>query len=259
MKYLLIIALFVLNTTIRAEESSKPVAPKPDSATTEKSSTPANPAIPEAVQNALQTLLNKENATIIPAPIEGLYEVTVGSEILYMATDGQHLIVGNIIDAKTRENLTDKKRNGFRAKALNSVAEGEMVVFAPENDTKYTVNVFTDVDCGYCAKFHQEVPALNKAGVKVRYLAFPRAGFGSDTFKKMVSVWCAEDKKQAITDAKAQRDVPRKQCDSPVRKEYELGKEMGVTGTPALVLSDGELVPGYVPAAKLIGYLSQKF
>lgn len=231
-----------------------------DNALPEKTPSPVKDPVPSAVSETLKSLLNQDfqKASIAPAPIKGLYEVVVGSEVLYVTADGAHLILGNIVDAKTRENLTDNKRDTLRAKAIDSVSEKEMIVFAPEKDTKYTVNVFTDVDCGYCAKFHQEVAALNKAGVKIRYLAFPRAGIDSDTYKRMVSVWCSEDQQQAITDAKARRDVPAKECDSPVRKEYELGKSIGVSGTPALVLSDGELVPGYVPAAKLISYLQQK-
>lgn len=301
MRYLIIVTLLVLHTTLFAEDVAVqiPVPPEEVSVTeetatptespvvteetatpakspvateetatpmkspvaTEETATPAKSPIPSAVRESLAGLLNQDlqKATIIPAPIKGLYEVMINSEVLYITADGQHLITGNIIDAKTRKNLTDSKRDVLRAKAIDTVDEKEMVVFAPEKETKYTVNVFTDVDCGYCAKFHQEVAELNKAGVKIRYLAFPRAGIGSDTYKKMISVWCAENQQQAITDAKARRDIPVKECDSPVRKEYELGKSIGVSGTPALVLSDGELVPGYVPATKLVEYLKQKF
>jgi thiol:disulfide interchange protein DsbC len=103
------------------------------------------------------------------------------------------------------------------------------------------------------------VSKLNAAGVKVRYLAFPRAGTGSKTYHKMVSVWCSDDPKKAITDAKAGRDVPEKKCNHPIDKQYDLSQKLGITGTPALVLSDGELLPGYVPAEQLVTYLQQKF
>lgn len=221
------------------------------------------PKAPAAVMDALKQLIKEDidKVIITPAAINGLYEVAIGSEVLYVSVDGQHLIVnGDLIETKTRENLTDNKRGDFRKKTLATLNESEMVVFAPkEGEAKYTVNVFTDVDCGYCKKFHQGIDKLTAGGVKVRYLAFPRAGAGSKTYDKMVSVWCAEDRQKAITDAKADRTVPELKCDNPVQKEYELGQNIGVSGTPALLLSDGKLIPGYVPPEQLIAFLKQRF
>ncbi len=190
-------------------------------------------------------------------PIAGLYEATLGSNIIYITADGKHFILGEIYRSKGTENLTESRRNKMRMQAINAIDESEMVVFAPKGKTKYTVNVFTDVDCGYCAKFHKEVPLLNSAGVKVRYLAFPRAGIGSDTYKKMISVWCADDRQKAITDAKNRRKVKSKTCNHPIDKLYHLGQDIGVTGTPALVLPNGKLLPGYIPYYQLIPYLQQ--
>lgn len=190
-------------------------------------------------------------------PIAGLYEATLGSNLIYITADGKHFILGEIYRTKNTVNLTENRRNKMRMQAINTIKESEMVVFAPKRETKYTINVFTDVDCGYCAKFHQEVPLLNRAGVKVRYLAFPRAGIGSDTYKKMVSVWCADNKQQALTDAKNRRTIKTKTCHNPVEKLYNIGQDVGVTGTPALVLPNGKLLPGYIPYYQLIPYLQQ--
>jgi thiol:disulfide interchange protein DsbC len=218
--------------------------------------------IPEAISNTLKQILregkDKNELSVAPSQISGLYEVAVGSEVFYISADGQYILMGEVIDANTRRNLTSEKRSEFRIKVLNSLDESEMVVFAPEKEVKHTINVFTDVDCPYCAKFHNEVPELNKAGIKVRYFAFPRAGTGSDTYKTMVSVWCAKDKKKAMTDAKAGRQIEAVTCNNPVDKQYELGQRLGVTGTPALIFSNGELVPGYLPASRLIPYLEAK-
>ncbi|RKZ41053.1 MAG: hypothetical protein DRQ49_06340 [Gammaproteobacteria bacterium] len=201
---------------------------------------------------------------ISASPISGLYEVALGEEMFYVTADGTYMVMGNIYNLKTRVNLTDARRsqlrqafNPKRKKAIDAVNEKDTIVFAPETETKYTVNVFTDVDCGYCAKFHNEVPKLNKAGVKVRYLAFPRAGIGSGTYKKMESVWCAEDQQKAMTDAKARRSVKPAKCNNPIASQYELGQKIGINGTPALVLSNGELVPGYLPTKRLIALLEQ--
>jgi thiol:disulfide interchange protein DsbC len=216
--------------------------------------------IPNSVTDGLKRILEKDFdkvSSITPTPIAGLYEVMIGSQVIYISADGNYLILGEIQDTVTGKNLTDEKRNRLRKQAINALSENEMVVFAPEKDTKYTVNVFTDVDCAYCAKFHQEVSALNKGGVKVRYLAFPRAGIGSETYKTMRSVWCAEERQQAMADAKSipRREIKETKCNNPIKKQYELGQRLGVTGTPALVLSDGTLVPGYLSAERLIFFL----
>ena len=126
-----------------------------------------------------------------------------------------------------------------------------MIVFAPE-ETKYTVTVFTDVDCLYCAKLHREMAALNDYGIKVRYLAFPRAGIHSETYNKMVSVWCADDTQKAMTQAKLNRRVEPKQCKNPVKDHYNMGQLVGVNGTPTMIFDNGELYPGYIPPETLL-------
>ncbi len=218
--------------------------------------------LPVAVSEALARTFQAEaldKMKVTPAPLKGTYEVVLGSDVFYISEDGKHLVVGDIRDTDTGENLTDATRNGLRKTALEGMPEDKMIIFPAKDDkTLYTVSVFTDVDCPYCSKLHNEVAKLNEAGVKVRYLAYPRAGLNSKTYKTMVSVWCADDPLQAMTDAKARKSVEEKQCDNPVNDQFLLGQEIGVTGTPALVLSDGELVPGYVQAERLVAYLERK-
>lgn len=255
-------------TTTAEKSTAKPESAQPESTPTTSESkpattttaTPSSKLVPEAVTQALKRIIKVDfdKVSITESALKGLYEVLIGSEIVYVSDDGHYLVVGDIRDMKTGQNLTDDKRAQLRVKEIEALDEKEMIVFAPEKETKYTVNVFTDVDCPYCAKFHNEVPELNKGGVKVRYLAFPRAGAGSKTYNTMVSVWCAEDRQQAITDAKAKREVKSATCNNPVDKQYELGKRLGVSGTPAMLLANGELVPGYVPAKQLIAFLERK-
>lgn len=213
--------------------------------------------VPKVVRDTLKSIVSVPNIDIdiTKSPITGLYEATIGTEVVYVSEDGKYLIVGDIRDTKTRENVTDRKRNELRTKALTDVPDTETVVFAPEGETKYTVDVFTDVDCPYCAKLHREVPELNKNGVKVRYFAFPRAGMRSKTYNTMQSIWCADDRQQAMTDAKENKTIDTKTCKNPISKQYRLGQQVGVSGTPAMVLPDGELLPGYLPAGKLVSYL----
>lgn len=188
-------------------------------------------------------------------PVPGLYEVAIGARLVYMTGDGRYLIQGSISDAQNREDLTEPRRNAIRLDVINKVGEDQMVVFGPK-DAPYTVTVFTDVDCGFCRRLHSEIGKFNDAGIRIRYLFMPRAGKGSESYKKAVSVWCAKDRQQAMTDAKSGKEVPSQTCKNPVDEHMALADEMGINGTPALILPDGELLPGYVPADRLKAVLS---
>ena len=188
-------------------------------------------------------------------PVAGLYEVAIGPRLVYVTGDGRYLIQGSIADLDKREDITEPRRNAIRLDAINRISEDEMVVFGPK-DAKYTVTVFTDIDCGFCRRLHAEIAKFNANDIRVRYLFMPRAGKGSESYDKAVAVWCAKDRQQAMTDAKAGKEVPKGTCDNPVEEHLALAEMVGVTGTPALVLPDGELLPGYVPAERLKAMLA---
>jgi len=189
--------------------------------------------------------------TIKPSPIKGLYLVIAPPRVLYISEDANYIIEGNIVDVNTGEDHTDLYRNGARFAAVESVKDS-MIIFSPPKDkVKHTISVFTDMDCYYCQKLHKEIKEYNRLGIAVRYLAFPRQGLKSPTYNKSVSVWCAKDKKAALTKAKNGEALPEKTCDHPVDKHFALGGLLGVKGTPALLLGNGQLYPGYVPAAQL--------
>ena len=194
-----------------------------------------------------------------PSPMAGLYEVQVkGGPLLYIDADGRHFIAGDLFAVQKSGfvNLAEQGRQKERAELIAAVKPEEMIIFAPENP-KATIAVFTDVDCGYCRKLHSEVAELNELGIAVHYLAFPRAGLGSPSFRKIASAWCAKDPGAALTSLKNGEEIPENVCaDNPVAAQILLGEKVGVNGTPALVLEDGTLVPGYRPAkelAKLLG------
>lgn len=194
-----------------------------------------------------------------PSPVAGLYEVQVkGGPLLYIDADGSHFIAGDLFAVQKSGfvNLAEQGRQKERAELIAAVKPEDMIIFAPENP-KATIAVFTDVDCGYCRKLHSEVAELNALGIAVHYLAFPRAGLGSPSFRKIASAWCAKDPGAALTSLKNGEEIPENVCaDNPVAAQMLLGEKVGVNGTPALVLEDGTLVPGYRPAkdlAKLLG------
>lgn len=192
---------------------------------------------------------------IQPSSIKGLYRVTVPPQVYYMSADARFLIKGSVIDLQERRNLTQEFRHQALLTAVNEVPEESMIIFAPKKP-EHTVTVFTDIDCVYCRKLHEHIREYNEEGIAIRYLAYPRAGIKSPSYFKAVSVWCADDRKKAITDAKQGKAIPNQSCDNPVADHYALGQRLGVSGTPALVLESGEIVPGYIPPKRLAAALN---
>lgn len=188
--------------------------------------------------------------------IPGFAEVAVSGRAIYVSNDGKLLLQGTLIDVATRENITDRGMASLRAEALAKVGADRRIVFAPEQ-VKHRVTVFTDIDCGYCRKLHQHMAEFNEAGIAIEYLFFPRAGSGSESWDKAVSVWCAEDQQKALTNAKAGGEIEAKSCANPVTMDYELGRKVGVDGTPAMYAADGSHVGGYVEPKQLLARLDE--
>ena len=190
---------------------------------------------------------------IAESPLTGIFEVHLpGGRVLYSSADGQYMLQGYLYRFKDGQavNLTEQFKSKAIAKEIDKIPLSDMVVFAPK-EPKTHITVFTDTDCGYCQKLHREVPELNRLGVEVRYVAFPRQGVGSHGYNGLVSVWCAKDRQAAMNKAKSREELPPGTCENPVAKQYQIGQLIGVNGTPAIVLANGELIPGYQPAADL--------
>ncbi|HWP01127.1 MAG TPA: DsbC family protein [Methylococcus sp.] len=204
-------------------------------------------AVEEAVMNVLPGM---KPESIRPSPLAGIYEVVVGPKLFYVSADGKYLIQGTLVDLKSREDLTEPKLAAARLGALEKMGENNMIVFKPKMG-KHVAYVFTDIDCGYCRKLHSEIDSYLKEGIEIRYLFFPRAGEGSESYDKAVSVWCAKDRNTALTRAKRGEKVESKTCDNPVDRHMALGVAMGAQGTPMIVTGGGNVLPGYVPAEQL--------
>ncbi|KEF31087.1 MAG: DsbC family protein [Gammaproteobacteria bacterium] len=185
---------------------------------------------------------------------EGLYEVQSNNgETIYTTVDGQYLLTGDMLKITDTgiANVTEQARTGQRRKVMESFGDDGVISFPAEGDEKAVISVFTDIDCPYCRKLHNEVGQLNGYGITVNYYAFPRSGPNTESFRKYESVWCADDQQAAMDAAKAGRRVEAAECENPVLEQYRLGGQVGVTGTPAIVLEDGTMVRGYVPADNL--------
>ena len=198
--------------------------------------------------------------SVADSVVDGIYEVDSNNDqMIYVSADGKSFLVGDIyqVERNGLVNVSEKKREEKRAAILASIDKKDFISFAPK-ETKKRIMVFTDIDCGYCRKLHQEIPRLNELGIQVDYLAYPRAGVGSKSYDKAVSAWCGDDPRARLTDAKNGKAIPDKVCANPVAAQHELGQRLGVTGTPAIMLENGEIIRGYMPAdalAKGLGVL----
>ena len=197
-------------------------------------------------------------SSIRKSVVPGVYEVLYDLRQYYITADGRYLIT-DIVDLENGGGKLPKTHlDQAIAKAINAIGEDHMVIFGDKAKSKYTVNIFTDIDCGYCRKLHSEMDGYNGAGIRVRYLFYPRAGVGSDSYKKAVAVWCAKDRNAAMTRAKRGERIEMKECDNPVKSHLKLGERIGLHGTPAIALADGTVIPGYIPPKRLAAFLERK-
>jgi thiol:disulfide interchange protein DsbC len=206
----------------------------------------------EQVRTKVSTMfdaIDPEHVNI--SPIDGWYTVQKGSVIAYISADGRYLLQGDLIDLERQVNLSEQSRTDARRELVASLDDGDSILFAPAKP-EHSVTIFTDIDCSYCRKLHSQIDEYMAQGISVRYVLYPRNGPASRAWTKSEDVWCARDRNQALTAAKLDRKFETSQCDaSMVTRHYSLGRDIGLTGTPAIVLEDGTLIGGYLPPAAL--------
>lgn len=252
----LVIASVMVSGGVIAQESKSSEALPKEIASSEKPS--AVTKSPETVaKSRLEEMLKLKVSSVAEAPVDGLLQVMTNRGLFYVSKDGKFLVHGRMY------NMDDQMRNETE-EALGTVRiegvkqfDGDMIEFKAENE-RYAISVFTDITCGYCRKLHNEIEQYNKRGITVRYLAFPRGGVSSPSYDDMVSVWCSDDQQQAMTDAKAGESIESKNCKTSVADQYMFGQQVGVTGTPAIILEDGSMIPGYQPASELEKVLAMR-
>ncbi|MGH8222331.1 MAG: DsbC family protein [Woeseiaceae bacterium] len=253
--------MLLLAMALGAAASSLSAAPQ---AAKQAAPTTARPVVPQSAKPAGKPDIRAEIARrleirpedVRPSPIEGLYEVISGAEVGYVSDDGRFYVDGDVFDMDSRDNLTEERRRQGRLRLLAGVDDKDAIVFAPKGAVRHSLTVFTDIDCTYCRRMHQEIAEFNRLGIRVRYLAFPRNGPGTDSWRKAEAVWCSADRREALTRAKRGEEVESRKCATPVAAQYELGRKMGLQGTPGIITDKGEYLAGYMPAESMAQYLS---
>jgi len=220
----------------------------------------------DVVKASLKKLIKVDPDSVKLTPIDGLYEIAYGSKIVYVTKDGNFLIEGDVYDINKGMNLTENVRQVGRKKVIDSIDPKNEIVFGPKDGkAKYVITAFTDIDCGYCRKLHKEIKSYNDLGIEMRYVAFPRSGPKTESYYKAVAVWCAKDRNKALTFAKGGAKLEQLQalaqvddkagCAKAVDRHLSKAREIGISGTPTLFMEDGQIIPGYVPADRLIQML----
>jgi thiol:disulfide interchange protein DsbC len=256
-RLLVLLALCGALGAIAAQQATSPPQAAAQSPVQQPAAAPPPASAPPGAdaRTEVATRLGANPDELKATPVPGIWELTRGSDIAYVTADGKYAFTGDLVELATNSNLTEARRRDMRVKAIAGFPESQMLIFGPK-DPKYTVTVFTDVDCPYCRKLHSEIAEYNHLGVRVRYLFYPRSGPNTESWTKAEQVWCSADRNDALTRAKLGEELKTKPCaDNPVARSYALGKDFAIEGTPAIVMADGEMLPGYVPPDVLVQHL----
>ena len=180
----------------------------------------------------------------------GLYEAVINGEIIYFTADGRYVLQGELVSLESKTNLTEQRRVSLQKGIIDGLDEKDMIIFEPD-EVEHTLTVFTDIDCVYCRKMHSQIEQYQDLGIRIRYMAYPRGGIGSGSYDDAGTVWGHDDRLDAMTRAKDGEELDAKTCNNPVEAEFNIGRQLGVQGTPALFLESGQMLPGYVPPERL--------
>ncbi|GBE08289.1 thiol:disulfide interchange protein DsbC precursor [bacterium BMS3Bbin11] len=236
--------------------------PQQEKVSAEKNVSDKNTDIDPRITRLQEFLPGRTISTPEKTPVNGIYQVRVGSKYIYVTEDGEYALIGNLLDLKNGINLTQRAQARDNVPLLKSFPEKDLIIFTAEGKEKAAISVFSDTSCPFCKKFHKEVPSLQKAGVSVRYIPFPRGLDKGPGYKDMLSVWCSEDRNKAMNIAlgvsKGKLGNGNCGADKVLRAGFELGQRVGVRGTPTIYLPDGSSISGYVAAQKIIESLTQK-
>ena len=232
-------------TLVRADESA-------DDADVEVAGAAANDGALDAIRERIaETLPGLTATSVAETPVPGLYELVVDGQIYYVTESAEYLLDGSLIELGTRTNLTEHRLGGIQTALIEEIGEDNMLIYEPDEPSERSLTIFTDISCGFCRRLHQDIDVLLDAGVRVRYLLFPRAGLGSPGHQALESVWCADDPLAAMTTAKAGGQVPEKRCENPIESHVALAERVGLRGTPLIYLDNGDRIPGFREADAL--------
>jgi thiol:disulfide interchange protein DsbC len=197
---------------------------------------------------------------ISPSQLDGYYEVILTNpfiDVIYISIDGKYVIQGAVTDLDLMTNISTNRINSIKLNILESISDSDKIVFKAKEE-KYVINVFTDVDCPYCAKLHANMRQMNDLGITVKYLASPLEQLHPNAQSAMEKIWCAEDRELAMHNYKSKRYLPDSpDCINPVSEQLAISKQLGVNGTPSIFFENGTNLPGYLPPNDILNRILQ--
>lgn len=181
------------------------------------------------------------------AEIAGIYEVRVGSNLFYFDEKGKYAIMGDIIDTGSKRNLTEEKRDKLSAIKFSDLPLDQAIKTVRGNG-KRVFATFEDPNCGYCKKLTKEIVGMTDFTM----YTFLYPILSPDSHTKSRNIWCAKDSSKAwISHMTTGSNPANVNCDAPLEKNLMLGQRLNIRGTPHIILSNGERLPGYVSAEQL--------
>lgn len=219
------------------------------------SSVVAANSVDEVKQRLVKQIPELSDAKVSATPVSGLFSVQQGAFVFYTSADANYVFRGDLLSLADQRNLTEEAQQAFRVSTLKRLSDKETINFIPEKGKAgYAITVFTDVDCPYCHQLHQMVPKLLESGIAVRYVMYPRAGIDSPSYQKTVHAWCQRANKAELDQLMKGGAAPAKltTCTHPIKQQFELANELGLQGTPSIILADGRLIPGLAPFEELL-------
>lgn len=188
--------------------------------------------------------------------IKGLYEVVMGRNVAYTDESGRYMLFGHLYDMKEQKDLTAQRLDEINKIDVSALPLADAIKTV-KGDGSRKLYVFSDPDCPFCQRLEREtVPLLDN--VTIYTFLYPLEGLHPDAKRKAETIWCAKDRAKAWEDFMKSGTLPEgvTRCDNPVERNIRLGSSMGINGTPTIILGDGTMVPGFVPASELERRLS---
>jgi thiol:disulfide interchange protein DsbC len=236
---LILLLMFGLISPIQAEEKS------------------ADDAAMKTIGKTLAGITGHAPDLVEASPIPGIYLVAYGLDVFYVSADGKYLLAGEMRELPTMRSVSDDALKRLRKPIMEELAKADSIDYPAKGESKHTITVFTDIDCGYCVKLHRGMKEMNELGISVRYVAYPRAGVGSGSYQKLVNVWCADDQQKSMNISKSGGKLDKAECENPITDHIQLASKLGVSGTPAVFSEDGRQIGGYLPPQSMLKKLNQ--
>jgi len=216
-----------------------------------------SPSSMEKLHNIGLNIEHVENS-----PVSGVFTVVSKEGISYATENGDYIFTGNLfkVNGQDVENVTESAL----LKGVQNFANNTQTIDYKSPNEKYVIAIFTDITCGFCQKLHHDIAEYLRAGISIKYLAYPRMGLNSVVSKNMASIWCSSEPKKAFDEAMKDNVLPNnkpsKECRELIAAQFDMGSTMQLKGTPTSITLKGKpfVFTGYVTPESMAKQLAEQ-